>query len=517
MKLSEVQKEPCRISDMENPSGPRSTDLTAMRDWLAKLRSRPRPVDLADHGPAEAASPDQQPHGPAPTLVVSPKGPADYATLTEAVRKARPGARILVRPGRYEEGLVLDKPLEIVGDGPREEIVLENPDTHCLLVRTAKALVRGLTMRSRGACKGNRRSAVEVAQGQFVLEDCDLSSDTLPSVSVHGPATNPIIRGCRLLDGKSSGILVADEARATIEACEFFDNAEAGLLIRAGGNPLVRRCRFHDGKLFGLLVDELGRGTVDECEFFGNAEAGIAISGGVPLVRKCRLHNERVGLLAFAEGGGTLEECVLCDNDIGVLTAEAGNPLVRHCQIHDARLAGVSAKRKGRGTVEDCDIFRCAKAGVHIVEGSNPEIVRCRIHDGPEFGVFVTATGVGTVDECDIWDHGLAEVAVAADGNPLIRRCRLHDGKRFGLSVQLNGQARVVDCEIYGNSRAGVLIRTRGNPLVRQCRINRNGAEAVRVQEQGTGTFEDCDLTGNKQGAWNIAANCRINRRGNKE
>jgi F-box protein 11 len=503
-----------QVPGKEGASGPRSADLTDMRSWLAKLRSQPQPTDNAD---ATTSVVDERALGPARTLVVSPAGPADYPTVTEAIRKAPPGSRILIRPGRYDEGIVLDKPLEIIGDGPREQIVFENPDAHCVVVRTKKALVRGLTLHSRGECKGNRRSAVDIPEGELLLEDCTLSSDTLASVFVHGSAANPTIRHCRLFDGKASGIQVSDDARATVEECEFVGNADAGLLIRTGGNPLVRCCRFHDGRLFGILVDEWGRGTVEACEFSAHAEAGIAISGGTPLVRKCRIHNERVGLLAFGEGGGTLEECIFDDNEIGVLTAEGGNPLVRSCQIHNARIAGVSAKRKGRGTVEDCTISRCTKAGVHIIEVSNPVIRGCLIQDGPEFGIFVTALGVGTIEECDISGHGLAEVAVASDGNPLIRHCRLHDGKRFGLSVQLKGQARVVGCDIYNNALTGVLIRTQGNPTVRQCRINRNKAEAVRVRDQGCGTFEDCDLTANGQGAWSIESNCRVQARGNKE
>ena len=42
----------------------------------------------------------------------------DFATVGAAIKAAKPGDRILVRPGLYEEGLVVDKPLEILGDGP---------------------------------------------------------------------------------------------------------------------------------------------------------------------------------------------------------------------------------------------------------------------------------------------------------------------------------------------------------------------------------------------------------------
>ena len=51
-----------------------------------------------------------------PTLVVSPRGP--FRTVGDAVRRAAPGARVLVRAGTYREPTVLiDKPLTLEGDG----------------------------------------------------------------------------------------------------------------------------------------------------------------------------------------------------------------------------------------------------------------------------------------------------------------------------------------------------------------------------------------------------------------
>src|SRR5690242_18982982 len=112
------------------------------------LRRRPPGPEAAGQAPREAGPPAAP-----PVLVVSPSGPADCRSVQDAVRRAAPGTRILVRPGVYEEGLVLEKPLEIIGDGPRDEIVLTSYDAHCVSMRTTHAVVRGLTLRSRGACK----------------------------------------------------------------------------------------------------------------------------------------------------------------------------------------------------------------------------------------------------------------------------------------------------------------------------------------------------------------------------
>ena len=58
-----------------------------------------------------------------PTRTVDPMGRADFTTIGDAISTANPGDRIMVRPGLYQEGLIIDKPLEIVGDGNRDDIV----------------------------------------------------------------------------------------------------------------------------------------------------------------------------------------------------------------------------------------------------------------------------------------------------------------------------------------------------------------------------------------------------------
>jgi hypothetical protein len=170
-------------SQMHDLAGAKPESFSELLDLLSKLRLHEVPS-----GPPPRASilADQGALHPSPTLTVAPKG-ADFSSVQEAVRAARSGARILVRPGRYEEGIVLERDVEICGDGPREEIIIESPDFHCLAVQSGRALVKGISLRSLGGRKGNKRFALEVSQGQAIMEDCDISSDTLAGVSVHGP------------------------------------------------------------------------------------------------------------------------------------------------------------------------------------------------------------------------------------------------------------------------------------------------------------------------------------------
>ena len=101
---------------MHDPSGAKPANYAALKEWLTKVRAAETPRSRA----VENAISQTVVASAAATLTVAKTGPADFDNLTEAIRKAPSGSRILIRPGRYEESIILDKSLEIAGDGSRQ-------------------------------------------------------------------------------------------------------------------------------------------------------------------------------------------------------------------------------------------------------------------------------------------------------------------------------------------------------------------------------------------------------------
>ena len=79
---------------------------------------------------------------PANTVIVSGDGEGQYSTIGEALKGVQPGMRILVRPGVYNEALIIDKPVELVADphGSSEPVVLQTLISSNITMRTDRAL-----------------------------------------------------------------------------------------------------------------------------------------------------------------------------------------------------------------------------------------------------------------------------------------------------------------------------------------------------------------------------------------
>jgi nitrous oxidase accessory protein len=101
-------------------------------------------------------------------VVVSPNGPV--RTLTEALRLAPAGGRIIVKSGVYREPtIIVNKPVVIVGEG---NPVLDGQGERQIMTVTADSVtVRGLTFRDVGTSYREDRAAIRVQESSGCVID----------------------------------------------------------------------------------------------------------------------------------------------------------------------------------------------------------------------------------------------------------------------------------------------------------------------------------------------------------
>jgi len=361
------------------------------------------------------------------SIVVSANGSGDFSTIREALRNAATGTRLFIRPGLYNESIVIDKNVEITGDGSVEDIIIESTNSSCILMETDKASVRGLTLSGRGAKFGKAFFAVDVPRGELTIENCDISSDSLSCISIHGSWANPLIKNCRIHDGADSGIYIFDNARGQIEGCDIFHNANANVAITSGANPSIKNCRIFEGNNGGVVVWQNGSaGEIENCEIFGHRLANVGIS-------------------------------------------DSANPTFRSCKIFGGRDSGVFVHQSGYGAFEDCAVHDHQKAEVVIIEKSNSSFRRCAIYNGANSGIFVDNEARASIESCNIYDNSDAGVSVEGKSVATVHRCNIHRNGKVAVKVKDGSAARVEGCDLRGNriatweSEAGVVIERKGN------------------------------------------------------
>lgn len=254
------------------------------------------------------------------TLVVG----IDHPMITKAIEAANPGDRILIRPGLYREGLVMDKPLEIIGEGSPGNVVVQARGKSALLFQTTMGLVTNLTLQQ---MEGGEWHCVDIAQGRLDLKGCDITSQSRACVAIHGGA-DPRLRCNRIHGGKFSGVYVYDNGRGTLVDNDIFENDRCGVKID-GGNLTLCHNRINENREDGVYVYDNGQGVLVDNDIFGNAHDGVEIKTGSNLtLRHNRINrNGYHAVRVYDRGAGTVEYNDLRDNARGAWNVSADSAL----------------------------------------------------------------------------------------------------------------------------------------------------------------------------------------------
>lgn len=340
-------------------------------------------------------------------IIVSAKGDGHHTSIVEALKVAAPGARLVIRPGLYNEGIIIDKPVEIAGDGPVEDIVIRSTASSCIQMRTENASITGLTFRGRAGRGGGGTGffAVDVPRGKIVLDNCDITSDTLSSVAVHGSTSEAIISRCRIHDGADSGLYFFGGSTGTVEECEVFRNMNVGVAITRGARPTLRRCKIYEGRNAGVVVWSEAQAVVESCDVYSNRLAGVGVSEEGKLNMKgCSIHEgENSGLFIHNGGEAVIESCNLFgDSESEVAVTSHGNLIARDCKIYQGLSFGVYVREAGQALLERCAIKSNAESGVAIGAGAVAALRGCHVNNNGQVAVMVSEGGALSVEDSDL-------------------------------------------------------------------------------------------------------------------
>ena len=217
-------------------------------------------ISSPDSAPPYAGTPPLASGGAAVVCTVGPG--QQYLTIADALRQAPAGACIALAPGIYREKITIDRPLEIVGLGPREQIVIENVRGSCVEIHAPQAVLRGLTLRCLTGLQRQIAFGLDVTAGRVLVEDCEISAQGSSCIRIVGPHTHAWIHGCQVHHGLHHGIQLIGSARCSVLDCAIFSNGQHGILVAEDTAVLIRRCQITDNGEAAIRVERSTSGAV---------------------------------------------------------------------------------------------------------------------------------------------------------------------------------------------------------------------------------------------------------------
>jgi hypothetical protein len=251
---------------------------------------------------------------------------SDLVTAFERINQdanAPANLRIELAPGIHSMGkdLWIGKSVVLVGGSQatlRGRIVTQAPRIELI----------GVTIESTG------KSAVNVPEGELLLQDCVIRSQTHPGVEVLGNGSL-VMRNSTIHDCGSKGLLIRENGRATVHGGSIEGN-ESGVDVGGQGRLALHSTAVARSVQSGIYLHDGGSAIIDQGTVIsGNAFSGILVATGASLdLRSASVReNQSAGIVVEAGGNATLRDCDLTGNAGGPVIEDPGSIVTREGQV----------------------------------------------------------------------------------------------------------------------------------------------------------------------------------------
>jgi Right handed beta helix region/Pectinesterase len=345
--------------------------------------------------------------GTGATHVVAQDGSGDFATITEAVDAAADGDVVMVKPGRYVETVTITKDITLAGDGPRDEIVIENPPGG------PTAELEHFSQPEAGAGQGTApHFTLLVDEADAIVSGLTVSGPATGGITVilHGGA--PTVDDVAVvLDGPGgtwgawAALYIVGESLATISSSSF-----DGFTKVEGGASATFDASVHTGR---VSIDGPGRTVLRGNTFRDNTSTGNGgvdvNSGAIVLVEAADFEVGSGG--ACPAGDVTAYDYVVGGRGIEVLGAGTNATITG--STFSTSCAGIIAREGAEATIEGNTITG-GLVGLDL--RTDAARVEANSITGADVGISVIGTATPTLAGNTLCDNG-TDLRVD-EGNP---------------------------------------------------------------------------------------------------
>jgi SpoVK/Ycf46/Vps4 family AAA+-type ATPase len=424
-------------------------------------------------------------------LVVSPGERGCYGTIGAALEEARSNAVITVRPGDYDENLVISRVVTIAAEDVRGSVRIAPRRGIVVKVLSEAVKLTGLVIQGRD----DGMPALDVPRGQAELSDCEVVGSAWTAVLARSQGSLAM-RGCRVTNPAGAGIVDTSGVGSVIEGCLIEHLATSAVVISERADPVVRDCVMRDARGNGVCVNGHGRGTIESCDISMTDRPGIALEeDSATRITGTTVHDSAAGVFVSSGSRVVIEDSAVTGAaGNGITLADGTDPLVRRVRIDRAGEHGVHVAGRARGVFQDCVITGSGLAGVWVGGSADPTLTRTTVRDGDEAGVLLDEECAAEFDRLEVFDTAGVGIGIRGGANPLLRRVEITGVAGHGVEVVGDGRGRLDDVTIVRVGRSGIRVADGGKPHVADAVVRAAAGPGVCVGEDGVGTFRDCEI-----------------------
>ncbi|MFB6888106.1 right-handed parallel beta-helix repeat-containing protein [Kitasatospora sp. NPDC056327] len=416
-----------------------------------------------------------------------------YRTIGEALAAARSGAVISVRPGRYEENLVITKMVTIAAAEPRGTVRV-TARRGCVVQVVAEAVqLTGLVVQG----QDEEMPAVDVPRGQAAMSDCEVVGSSWTAVLTRQQGSLAM-RDCRVTNPAGAGIVETSTGTSVIEDCVIEHLGTSAVVVGERANPLLRNCVLRDARGNGVCANGEARGTFEDCEISVTDKPAVALEErSTTRLLRTAVRDTAIGVYISSEARVLLEDCtVSATTGHGIALAAGTDPELRRCTTTRTAGHGIHITGRARGQFEHCEVSDAEGTGIWVGEHAGPVLKNTVVRNSGGTGVELAEESAADIDRLEVRDAGGAGLSIGGGANPRVRHLTVTGAGADGVEVLRDGRGRIEGVEVTDAGRAGLRITDGADTFVGAGFVRGSKGCGVVVGKVGRAALRDCEVSG---------------------
>jgi titin len=439
------------------------------------------------------------------TITVDDDGPANYATIQEAINAAIDGDVVYVYNGTYMENVVVDKMINLTGEEMDTTIIDGGGNGDAVFITADWVNMTGFTVTGGGG--GGSDAGVELSNvANCYVADCNISNNGRDGLRILD-STDSVIENNYISNNRDEGIQVQTSQLITIIGNDALNNFGAGgggtndgILIYQSSDNIIMGNNVSGNEVGIDVLDGSSGNNISSNNASQNSYGGIYVdSSDVNILWSNNIIDNYYGIWLSGSIGCNLTLNTMVNNGIFIGVGWGGSQL-EYWNTHfidasnTANGKAVYYLKNQTGGSIPAGVGQVLLANCSGIEVRNQQISNSSV------GIEVGFSQNNTITNNDVMNQINGIYVYASDEN-LINDNNVTSNEDFGIYIQSSDENECNNNTIWDNSYSALYIRYASNSSVTNNNMT-NSYYGIYLRDSIDSNLTNNNVLNNTWGMW---------------
>ncbi len=388
-----------------------------------------------------------------------------FATITDGINAVASGGTVYVYEGIYEESIVINKELSLIGQGNPANTIIKASGQNAVTI-DYPCLIDGFTIRDAHADYDNVRGIWVKADGCIIRNVTVMNITTLQNDSitiyVYGIMIN-YANNCSL-------------ENVTIYDIKGNDSTAYGIYAYESNNNSIKNATIFNvtsvSTAYGIYYSHCINNEIFEANvsnISGSSKYGVYLDySDNASLKKITVSSSGYGIRIMGSIYSLIEECNISNEFYGIIIDKCNYSIIRNNTVYDNNYGITLWRNCYYNTIENNSIFGNSNYGygVYLASSSNNNTIASNYIYNNSHGIYLSNSNNNIIKSNDIFNHSYNGIHLSHSMFNNISENYLHDNDDDGIYLDsLSGNNTITSNYIYNNSYYGIMVYSDNNNI----------------------------------------------------